>query len=106
VGSVELVEALGSEKLVHFRLEAEHVRGVETAAAQDAEGLEAGEISAAANVNGVARVAPASVLRVGEQARFTVATERLHLFDPSSGNALAGPAPRREPCPKRRVGCS
>jgi multiple sugar transport system ATP-binding protein len=95
VGSVELVEALGSEKLVHFRLEAEHVRGVETAAAQDAEGLEAGEI-AAANVNGVARVAPASVLHVGEQARFLVATERLHLFDPSSGDALAGPAPRRE----------
>jgi multiple sugar transport system ATP-binding protein len=99
MGSVELVEALGSEKLVHFRLEAEHVRGVETAAAQDAEGLEAGEISAAANVNGVARVAPASVLRVGEQARFTVATERLHLFDPSSGKALAGPAPRRELVP-------
>jgi multiple sugar transport system ATP-binding protein len=96
---VELVEALGSEKLVHFRLEAEHVRGVETAAAQDAEGLEAGEISSAANVNGIARVAPASMLRVGEQARFTVATERLHLFDTSSGNALAGPAPRRELVP-------
>jgi multiple sugar transport system ATP-binding protein len=95
VGSVELVEALGSEKLVHFRLEAEHVRGVDVGAAQDAEGLEAGEI-AAVNVNGVARVAPASVLRVGEQARFTVGAERLHLFDPSSGNALVGPAPRRE----------
>jgi multiple sugar transport system ATP-binding protein len=98
VGSVELVEALGSEKLVHFRLEAEHVRGLQAvvAAEDDAEGLEAGEIAAAANVNGVARVEPSSQLRSGEQARFEVATDRLHLFDPTSGLALSGPVPRRE----------
>jgi multiple sugar transport system ATP-binding protein len=98
VGSVELVEALGSEKLVHFRLEAEHVRGLQTivAANDDAEGLEAGEISGAANVNGVARVDPASRLRAGEQARFEVAIDRLHLFDPHSGQALSAPVPRRE----------
>jgi multiple sugar transport system ATP-binding protein len=98
VGSVELVEALGSEKLVHFRLEAEHVRGLQAvvAAEDDAEGLEAGEIAAAANVNGVARVEPSSQLRSGEQARFEVATDRLHLFDPASGEALSGPVPRRE----------
>jgi multiple sugar transport system ATP-binding protein len=93
VGAVELVEALGSEKLVHFRLEAEHVRGLQTAviANDDAEGLEAGEIAGAANVNGVARVEPASRLHSGEQARFAVATERMHLFDPATGAALAGP---------------
>ncbi|HEY5192906.1 MAG TPA: sn-glycerol-3-phosphate ABC transporter ATP-binding protein UgpC [Solirubrobacteraceae bacterium] len=98
VGTVELVEALGSEKLVHFRLEAEHVRGLQSVVAghDDAEGLEAGEISAAANVNGVARVEPASRLRAGEQARFVVATDRLHLFDPTSGNALSGPVARIE----------
>src|SRR5580693_6549758 len=40
VGTVELVEALGSEKLVHFRLEAEHVRALEAIAsdAGEAEG--------------------------------------------------------------------
>jgi multiple sugar transport system ATP-binding protein len=95
-GSVELVEALGSEKLVHFRLEAEHVRGLQAvvAADEDSEGLELGEISAAANVNGVARVEPASRLRTGEQARFEVAIDRLHLFDPSSGETLSGPVSR------------
>lgn len=92
-GTVELVEALGSEKLVHFRLEAEHVRGLQTmvAAKGEAEGLEAGEIAAAATVNGVARVDPGSRLRAGEEARFAVAVERLHVFDPDSGEALAGP---------------
>jgi multiple sugar transport system ATP-binding protein len=97
VGAVELVEALGSEKLVHFRLEAEHVRGLQTAltANDDAEGLEAGEIASTANVNGVARVEPASRLHAGEQARFAVATERMHIFDSNTGAALAGPI--REP---------
>lgn len=93
VGTVELVEALGSEKLVHFRLEAEHVRGLQTmlAAKGEAEGLEAGEIATAAAVNGVARVDPTSRLGSGEEARFAVAVERLHMFDPESGQALAGP---------------
>jgi multiple sugar transport system ATP-binding protein len=98
VGTVELVEALGSEKLVHFRLEAEHLPGLQAIVAtqQDAEGLEAGEIAASANVNGVARVEPASRLRAGEEAHFDVAIDRLHLFDPASGEALSGPVPRRE----------
>jgi multiple sugar transport system ATP-binding protein len=97
VGTVELVEALGSEKLVHFRLEAEHVQGLQAIVGPpgDAEGLDAGEI-VSANVNGVARVEPSSTLRAGEQARFAVAVERLHLFDPDSGNALSGPVPRSE----------
>jgi multiple sugar transport system ATP-binding protein len=96
VGTVELVEALGSEKLVHFRLEAEHLRGLQTGvtAQGDAEGLEAGEIAGSANVNGVARVEPSSRLRAGEQAHFAVAIERLHMFDPDSGNALSGPVSR------------
>jgi multiple sugar transport system ATP-binding protein len=97
VGTVELVEALGSEKLVHFRMEAEHVRAPQAVVAtqDDAEGLEAGEIAGSANVNGVARVDPASALRAGEQARFAVAVDRLHFFDPASGVALSGPAPRK-----------
>ncbi len=101
VGTVELVEALGSEKLVHFRLEAEHVRALESMASVegDAEGLEAGEISSAANVNGVARVEPASRLRAGEQARFAVAIEHLHLFDPTSGAALARPVADKHRAP-------
>ena len=102
VGTVELVEALGSEKLVHFRLEAEHVRGLQTmvAAKGEAEGLEAGEIATADAVNGVARVDPASRLRAGDEARFAVAVEHLHVFDPDSGEALAGPA--REAAMARR----
>jgi multiple sugar transport system ATP-binding protein len=97
MGTVELVEALGSEKLVHFRLEAEHLPGLQAIVStqQDAEGLEAGEIAASANVNGVARVPPASGMRAGEQARFAVAVERLYLFDPDSGKALLGPLPSK-----------
>jgi hypothetical protein len=58
--------------------------------------LEAGEISVSASVNGVARVEPASRLSAGEQAHFAVAVDRLHIFDPDSGDALSGPSPRPE----------
>ncbi len=91
-GNVELVESLGSEKLVHFRLDAERVSGVIGPAIDDSsEGLDAGEIAATAATVGTARVAASSRLRDGDEARLKVDTERLHLFDPDTGDALAGP---------------
>jgi multiple sugar transport system ATP-binding protein len=91
-GTVDLVESLGSEKLVHFRLDAERVAGLSGAAIDETgEGLDAGELGASAAAVGTARVAASSRLRDGDQARLRVNTERLHLFDPDSGEALAGP---------------
>ena len=91
-GDVELVEALGSERLVHFRLEASRLHGVGVAGGagseRDAADLGRGELGAAAASVGVARVEPTSSIRGGERTRFAVDVERLHLFDPSSGQAI------------------
>ncbi|HEY1688253.1 MAG TPA: sn-glycerol-3-phosphate ABC transporter ATP-binding protein UgpC [Solirubrobacteraceae bacterium] len=93
-GTVDLIEALGAEKLVHFHIDASRLQssdariGLETEA--DTEGLASGEIGAATMTAGVARVSPASRIKDGEKATFLVATERMHLFDPESGNALSG----------------
>jgi multiple sugar transport system ATP-binding protein len=91
-GTVDLVESLGSEKLVHFRLDAERLGGLAGPGIdQTGEGLEAGELGETAAAVGTARVAASSRLRDGDQANLIVNTERLHLFDPESGEALAGP---------------
>ncbi|MGH2903333.1 MAG: ABC transporter ATP-binding protein, partial [Solirubrobacteraceae bacterium] len=91
-GTVDLIEALGAEKLVHFHIDASRVQGsnarVGVQAEDDTEGLDAGEIGAATITAGVARVPPASEIKTDEQAVFHVATERMHLFDPDSGTTL------------------
>jgi multiple sugar transport system ATP-binding protein len=87
---VELVEALGSELLVHFNIDAPRVRG-EDATSEDAAALSsgsAGEVVAAAMAEGVARVDPRSKMKVGSKALFAVDVERLHYFDRDSGLAI------------------
>jgi multiple sugar transport system ATP-binding protein len=91
-GDVELVEALGSERLVHFRIGAGRVRSdamTMTNADDDADELLAGEIGSASMTVGVARVDPASEITPGSQARFAVDTGRMHVFDPTTGENLA-----------------
>ncbi len=76
-GEVDLVEALGSELLVHFTIDAKRVLA-EGAHEEDAEQLlKSGE--------GVARVDPRSPLKPGTTARFAVDVERMQFFDPESG---------------------
>ena len=90
---VELVEELGSERYIHFRIDADRVAvhtGVAAASDEEA-GLSSGEIGAAATTVGVARVAPASRIQAGEQATFAVDTARLYLFDEGTGDAIRGP---------------
>ena len=75
-GDVDLIEALGSELVVHFTIDARRVR---------AEGAmdpteQAGE--------GVARVDPAAKVKVGERARFAIKTDGMQFFDPDSGDAI------------------
>jgi multiple sugar transport system ATP-binding protein len=89
-GDVKLVEALGSELMVHFQIDASRVHSADAAAASEDQDeladLAASELSARAT--GVACVNTRSKIREGERARFTVDTERLHFFDPESGAAI------------------
>jgi multiple sugar transport system ATP-binding protein len=91
-GTVDLVEALGAEKLVHFHIDAARLGssdariGIEEEA--ETEGLGSGEIGEATLNAGVARVPPGSAIKAGERAAFLVDCERLHLFDPE-GRCIA-----------------
>ncbi len=81
-GNVDLVEALGSELLVHFTIDAERVIA-EGAHEEDAEDLlKSGE--------GVARVDPRASIKPGTTATFSVDVERMQFFDPDSDAAIRG----------------
>ena len=79
-GDVDLVEALGSELMVHFTIDARRVRAEGTASADEEAVTESGE--------GVARVDPASKIKVGERATFAVNADGMQLFDPDTGEAI------------------
>jgi multiple sugar transport system ATP-binding protein len=91
-GTVDLIEALGAEKLVHFHIDASRLHssdariGIEEES--DIEGLGTGEIASATMSAGVARVPPSSRIRADERAVFLVDIERMHLFDPDNGEAI------------------
>ncbi|MHB8556485.1 MAG: ABC transporter ATP-binding protein, partial [Candidatus Dormibacteria bacterium] len=90
-GDVELVEALGSELLVHFRLDAPGVHGDEVTAALGDSQLTVLATGGAQSANlalGVARVDPGSAVKVGQRVRFAVRTTHLHFFDPHTGAAI------------------
>jgi multiple sugar transport system ATP-binding protein len=76
---VELVEALGSESLVHFRLDAQRV------VATDSVGEEQlGEMVG----SGVARVAARTAMTTGDRVSLALNESALHFFDPGSGLAV------------------
>ncbi len=77
---VRLVEMLGSEQHVYFRLDA-------TPAADLAVAAEDGVLGGAAP-NGIARVDARTPIRPGERATFNIDPARLHFFDPDTGAAL------------------
>jgi multiple sugar transport system ATP-binding protein len=81
-GDVELVEALGSEQLVHFRTDARMIRAE---ALDSADGAAGTELSADANV---ARVDPRHSVSSGERISFALATDRIEFFDPQTGFAI------------------
>jgi multiple sugar transport system ATP-binding protein len=77
---VDLVEALGSELMVHFTIDAPRVQAEGTTSA-DAEAVTAaGE--------GVARVDPDSPVKVGQRATFAVKAEGMQFFDAANGEAI------------------
>ena len=83
VGDVDLVEALGSELMVHFTIDARRVRAEGVASADEEAVTEAGE--------GVARVDPASPVTVGQRATFAIKADGIQFFDPATGEAIWGP---------------
>jgi multiple sugar transport system ATP-binding protein len=91
-GTVDLVEELGAEKLVHFRINAPRLSTSDARLAgedEEAEGvLDAGEIGTAMATTGVARITSRSQIRANQEAAFTVDATHLHLFDPDEGSTL------------------
>lgn len=92
---VEVVESLGSEKLVHFRIDAGRVHApgdvADDLVGEEIDELAKGVIGRASMTAGVARVSPESSVRPGEKAKFQVDVQRLHLFDGESGRAIHSP---------------
>jgi multiple sugar transport system ATP-binding protein len=84
-GDVDLVEALGSEMLVHFSTDAHRVEA-EGMYSEDAEGLEAGLISRPGD--GVARLAPDTQLVIGSRIRLQLSPMRLYFFEAATGLSI------------------
>ncbi|MGH2836117.1 MAG: ABC transporter ATP-binding protein [Solirubrobacteraceae bacterium] len=81
-GDIELVEALGSEQLVHFRTDA---AGIDSTQSDPADDLVRAGLSDDLNI---ARIEPRTRVKVGERISFTVAPARIEFFDPATGVAI------------------
>jgi multiple sugar transport system ATP-binding protein len=80
VGNVDLIEALGSELVIHFTIDAPVVRPEGAASDEEDATAKAGE--------GVARVDPTTKVKVGERITFAVNTEGMQFFDMETGLAI------------------
>jgi len=85
-GDVDLVEALGSELLVHFTSDAQTVE-VGGTNDDDAAGLSEGALTRGGG--GVARVDARARILAGSRIRFNLDPARLHFFDAATGHAIA-----------------
>jgi multiple sugar transport system ATP-binding protein len=79
-GNVDLVEALGSELVVHFTIDAHRVRA-EGATSED-------EDATAQHGEGVARVDPATRVKPGDKITFAVSMAGMQFFDPDTEQAI------------------
>jgi len=86
-GHVEAVEALGSEMLVHFSIDATRI-SPETFVEKTSDEF-VGAAPIAMIGEGVARVQPRATVTIGQNAEFTIFCERLHFFDPESQEAVS-----------------
>jgi multiple sugar transport system ATP-binding protein len=78
-GDVELVEALGSDLLVHFSIDATRVSGNNADEAENA---------MPTSSRGIARVDPHAGVKPGDRGSFTVAIDRAHFFDADTGEVV------------------
>ncbi len=77
VGDVDLVEALGSELVVHFTIDANRVLAEGAVDKDEAAAVKRGE--------GVARVAAKTAVKPGDKLTFAVSIEDMHFFDKDTG---------------------
>ena len=84
--TVDLVEALGSDIMVHFGLDAEPVHVRSTDALQGINVATAGERASVC----VARLTPKSRVALGEPIQVAVDTTRMHFFDPDTHETIDG----------------
>jgi multiple sugar transport system ATP-binding protein len=82
VGDVDLIEALGSEQVVHFTIDAHRVIAEGAVEKDEAEALGSGE--------GVARVDAKNPVKVGDRMTFAIDIEDMQFFDPKTGLAIRG----------------
>ena len=80
VGDVDLVEALGSELVVHFTIDANRVLAEGAVDKDEAAAVKKGE--------GVARVAAKTHVKPGDKLTFAVSIEDMHFFDTTTGLAI------------------
>ncbi len=81
-GDIDLVEALGSELVIHFTIDAKRVRA-EGAVHEDAD-------AATISGEGVARVEARTPAKAGDRITFAVDAEGMQFFDSESGAAIWG----------------
>jgi multiple sugar transport system ATP-binding protein len=90
-GTITLVEALGSEIVVHFTLPGEPVVTDDTKlVAAEVGGDDVIDVSHTDGVKWVASFAPRSRVRLGDDVTIVADIERVHWFDPNSGEAIRG----------------
>ncbi|HVB71875.1 MAG TPA: sn-glycerol-3-phosphate ABC transporter ATP-binding protein UgpC [Acidimicrobiales bacterium] len=85
-GDIELVEALGSELLVHFRTDACTVQSEGSIRTGEEEEFREGEFEPAEIC--VSRIEPRHPVRAGDRFTFFVSADRFEFFDLESGNAI------------------
>jgi multiple sugar transport system ATP-binding protein len=85
--TVSLTEALGSEIVVHFPVDAPRVVTEDTKALEEDAGTEDAPTVHAGNT-WVASFSPRSRVRPGDQVQIALDPERLHYFDPETGLAI------------------
>ena len=87
--TADLVEAMGSDVLVHFAVDAPQVVTEDTKELARDLGEDA-KTEAGSGTVMIARFSPRTGARVGAQVTVAVDTERLHVFDPETGESVWG----------------
>ncbi len=85
-GDVHLVEALGSEIMVHFRLDAPLVTLDDTSVSDEGDQILVSDQSALSEC--VARIEPRQSVKAGDRFTFNVAADRLEFFDLETGLSI------------------
>jgi multiple sugar transport system ATP-binding protein len=89
--TVSLVEALGAQIVVHFDIDAPKVVTEDTRLLdKDAHSDEAPTHAELQGTRSVAAFASRSRVRAGDQVEVVVDTERMHFFDPETGDTIRG----------------